>query len=576
MLGDVHARLPRPRHHRHRLPAATPDAPAADSLARDSARRPVPRRRHRCSRITSTPCGSRRSATPRCSGRRWASRARSSPPLPSATFAVLFGGFLAARAVAARPGRLRHFIMVNGRPLQLPVGPVLRFLAFAGSAVVALVTAGGHGVGLADVRALVVRPAVGGAARRRRSRRRSDLRPADRLLPVHAAGVGAHRRLADDDRGAAARGRGLLRRRVGRSRRDGRHGRSAAMARRRLCPARLALAWALVLLVALAAQVWLGRYERLLDDHTIFAGATYTDAHVTAHRQRDRRHCARCSARWSPSSPAMTRRSIVWLAGAAAAGRGAAYLVTGVVASYVSSFIVKPNELVRERPYIEHNIAFTRQAYGLDRIVARQFPAETTVEAADPAGNSADAAEHPAVGLARPAGHAAPAPGDPHLLRLSRHRHRSLHDRRRDAAGDAGDARAERRQAAREQPQLDQREADLHPRLRRDDELRERLHAGRAAAAAAEGHAGAVGGTGTDGDAARDLLRRDDRHRRLRQHAAAGVQLSAGSDQQRDVVSGHRGHRPRRRAPAAADRDGLAATSPSCRSATTSGRRAGC
>ena len=55
----------------------------------------------------------------------------------------------------------------------------------------------------------------------------------------------------------------------------------------------------------------------------------------------------------------------------------------------MNGFIVKPNELVRERPYIEHNIAFTRQAYGLDRIVARQFPAETTVEAADPAGNAA-------------------------------------------------------------------------------------------------------------------------------------------------------------------------------------------
>ena len=37
-----------------------------------------------------------------------------------------------------------------------------------------------------------------------------------------------------------------------------------------------------------------------------------------------------------------------------------------------------------------------------------------------------------------------------------------------------------------EQPQLDQREADLHARLRRHDELRQRLHAGRAAAAAAQ------------------------------------------------------------------------------------------
>ena len=30
----------------------------------------------------------------------------------------------------------------------------------------------------------------------------------------------------------------------------------------------------------------------------------------------------------------------------------------------MNSFIVKPNELVRERPYIAHNIEMTRQAYG--------------------------------------------------------------------------------------------------------------------------------------------------------------------------------------------------------------------
>ena len=101
-----------------------------------------------------------------------------------------------------------------------------------------------------------------------------------------------------------------------------------------------------------------------------------------------------------------------------------------------------------------------------------------------------DAAEHPPVGLARAAGHAAADSGDPDLLRLPGHRHRSLRDRRIGAADDARHARAERREAAGEQPQLDQREADLHPRLRRDDEPGERLHARRAAAARAEQHAG--------------------------------------------------------------------------------------
>ena len=63
------------------------------------------------------------------------------------------------------------------------------------------------------------------------------------------------------------------------------------------------------------------------------------------------------------------------------------YVAVQAIGWYVSSFIVKPNELVREQPYIAHNIDLTRQAYGLDRVAQREFPAETTVEAADAANN---------------------------------------------------------------------------------------------------------------------------------------------------------------------------------------------
>ncbi|MGH9524506.1 MAG: UPF0182 family protein, partial [Terriglobales bacterium] len=63
------------------------------------------------------------------------------------------------------------------------------------------------------------------------------------------------------------------------------------------------------------------------------------------------------------------------------------YFALQIVGWYVGNFIVKPNELVRERPYIAHNIEMTRQAYGLDRVTQKKFPAETTVEAAEPANN---------------------------------------------------------------------------------------------------------------------------------------------------------------------------------------------
>ena len=65
------------------------------------------------------------------------------------------------------------------------------------------------------------------------------------------------------------------------------------------------------------------------------------------------------------------------------------YIAVQGVAWYVSSFIVKPNELVREKPYIVFNTDLTRQAYGLNRVSQREFPAETTVGAADPENNQA-------------------------------------------------------------------------------------------------------------------------------------------------------------------------------------------
>ena len=42
----------------------------------------------------------------------------------------------------------------------------------------------------------------------------------------------------------------------------------------------LSIAAAAVLLM-FAVKVYLGRYERLFEDHTIFSGVTYTEAHVT-------------------------------------------------------------------------------------------------------------------------------------------------------------------------------------------------------------------------------------------------------------------------------------------------------
>ncbi len=48
----------------------------------------------------------------------------------------------------------------------------------------------------------------------------------------------------------------------------------------------------------------------------------------------------------------------------------------GLYPGFIQRFRVTPNEIVAESPYIAHNIRFTRQAYGLDRIDEVEFPAE--------------------------------------------------------------------------------------------------------------------------------------------------------------------------------------------------------
>jgi uncharacterized membrane protein (UPF0182 family) len=148
----------------------------------------------------------------------------------------------------------------------------------------------------------------------------------------------------------------------------------------------LSIAVAFLLLIV-AVRVYLGRFERLFEDHTIFGGVTYTDAHVTLTGM-----LVVCTALVLGALIALVNVVSVprgrWLL-LAMVPAALCYFAVQIVGWYVSSFIVKPNELVREKPYIVYNTDLTRQAYGLNKVLQREFPAEPTVEAADPANNQA-------------------------------------------------------------------------------------------------------------------------------------------------------------------------------------------
>ncbi len=142
-----------------------------------------------------------------------------------------------------------------------------------------------------------------------------------------------------------------------------------------------------ILLLLYAGDVYLSRFDMLLEHHTVFDGINYTDAHVMLTGLLIVGAALVLGAAIAAVNAVRTPR-VKWLV-AAVVPAGACYVALGLVGWYVTNFVVKPNELDREKPYIAYNIGMTRQAFGLDKFSQHEFPAETTVDATDPANNQA-------------------------------------------------------------------------------------------------------------------------------------------------------------------------------------------
>ncbi|MEP6924928.1 MAG: UPF0182 family protein, partial [Pyrinomonadaceae bacterium] len=134
------------------------------------------------------------------------------------------------------------------------------------------------------------------------------------------------------------------------------------------------------LILVIAWRVLLSRYGYLWTDHASFSGVTYTEANYllpglsfTA--------AALAIAALILLVNAVTKRNARLLVFALAVP--VAVFVVGVllIPAYVQNFVVKPNELGRETPYIEHNIAGTRAGFNLEHIEARDYPAEIATSA---------------------------------------------------------------------------------------------------------------------------------------------------------------------------------------------------
>jgi uncharacterized membrane protein (UPF0182 family) len=137
-----------------------------------------------------------------------------------------------------------------------------------------------------------------------------------------------------------------------------------------------------LLLAAIALRVVVSRYTMLLQQNSLFSGVRYVDDHIM--------------------NPGLLFVVAALLLGAMVAAANVrlgrvrnfpvaigiplvTYVIAGIIAPfYLSTFVVRPNELVREGPYIRNNIEFTRKAYGLDNVEEIPYEPRLTNAVFDP------------------------------------------------------------------------------------------------------------------------------------------------------------------------------------------------
>jgi uncharacterized membrane protein (UPF0182 family) len=148
-------------------------------------------------------------------------------------------------------------------------------------------------------------------------------------------------------------------------------------------PARHLGALLALLFLLFSVQLWLVDSAVLLYSTTgPLVGASYADAHVLLTG-------IRVSAVAGLLAAALVvygalREKLVWFAFLAVSG----YAVIGVVSRTLvpgaeQKFVVAPNELARERPYLQLHIAATRRAWRLDSIATRDLEGDVQLSMAD-------------------------------------------------------------------------------------------------------------------------------------------------------------------------------------------------
>lgn len=140
-----------------------------------------------------------------------------------------------------------------------------------------------------------------------------------------------------------------------------------------------------VLLAAIAVLItfgfWLQRFELLYSPTGVVYGAGFTDVNARLH------------AYWIMGFVTLALGTLLvitlWRSGFVLPTYGLIFyilvfmLVAGLYPWFQQQFVVAPNELAKERPFIENSIEFTRNAYQLDDVESADYPVEYTLTQAD-------------------------------------------------------------------------------------------------------------------------------------------------------------------------------------------------
>ena len=125
------------------------------------------------------------------------------------------------------------------------------------------------------------------------------------------------------------------------------------------------------LFVVIAWGHSLASYDLVYSGRGVAFGASYTDVHAELVALRAMFWIALIIAVLLLANVVLRRLWLPIIGGVA--WMGLALLALSILPGIMQRYVVEPNELGLETPYIEYNIKYTRQAYGLDRVEERDF-----------------------------------------------------------------------------------------------------------------------------------------------------------------------------------------------------------